>query len=744
MKTEGKKILVNFQKRWQLLLTLQVLLYCFGASILVYFLTQNLTVSLIIFSAIAIIASLFIKPWKPNLQSTTGYLDSKLESAEYSSSLLLSSSENLSNLAKLQKIKISKRLKENIKDIRPPNKVLQSAIIALLLILVGFITQQFNLINYLKHDKKPVVPENIIVFKTKDSTNLVSKSPSLIHQSVTIKYPEYTNVKSYTTSKMDVRVLEGSQVFWKIKFDSEIANVYMESMGNNHPMSLHKDFYRNSKTLTNSGFYNFKFEDNNSKIHSSDLYAIEVFKDKSPKVEIQGLKQFTSFNYDDEKVIQFTSNIDDDFGIGEAHIIATVSKGSGESVKFREEKIAFDNKLTKGLKKLILTKRINLKAMKMAPGDELYFYVEASDLRKPNKNTSRSETYFAAIKDTTSNEFGVESTLGVNRMPDYFRSQRQLIIDTEKLISDKKDLSLEVFKFRSNELGYDQKALRLKYGEFMGVETESGLDTQEASPEHEDHEEHEEHEENDDPLAEYTHNHDGDNDHNLVDTTDEKDKTAENPLQEFLHEHGDPEMATLFEESLKVKMHKAMSEMWDAELYLRLYEPKKSLPYQYKALELIQDIKNHARIYVHRIGFDPPPIKEDKRLTGKALDKAISFRKTESLKKEDELKSIKQSIIRLEELLNTKIVISKKDIELFEKAAIELSGLALEFPGKHLQTLQRLKRLIERLDDSKTTIFKVRQGLLLAIPKFEANPTKTTNFLNEIDALLIKELNLND
>ncbi len=31
----------------------------------------------------------------------------------------------------------------------------------------------------------------------------------------------------------------------------------------------------------------------------------------------------------------------------------------------------------------------------------------------------------------------------------------------------------------------------------------------------------------------------------------------------------------------------------------------------------IQEIKNSARIYVHRIGFDPPPIKEDRRLTGK-------------------------------------------------------------------------------------------------------------------------------
>ena len=43
---------------------------------------------------------------------------------------------------------------------------------------------------------------------------------------------------------------------------------------------------------------------------------------------------------------------------------------------------------------------------------------------------------------------------------------------------------------------------------------------------------------------------------------------------------------------------------------------EKSLPHQYKALKIIQDIKNSARIYVHRIGFDPPPIKEESRLSG--------------------------------------------------------------------------------------------------------------------------------
>ena len=187
-----------------------------------------------------------------------------------------------------------------------------------------------------------------------------------------------------------------------------------------------------------------------------------------------------------------------------------------------------------------------------------------------------------------------------------------------------------------------------------------------------------------------------------------------------------------------------MTEMWDAELYLRLYEPKKSLPYQYKALQLIQDIKNHARIYVHRIGFDPPPIKEDKRLTGKQLDKISSFNKKQNLHEADDFQFIKKAISKLETLIANKNNPSLEDKVIFEKAASELSSKAVESPGKHLRTLQKLKDITEGLDYSKQTFLEVQNGLILAIPKPEANPTKTGFYLNDIDQLLLKKLDTND
>ena len=41
-----------------------------------------------------------------------------------------------------------------------------------------------------------------------------------------------------------------------------------------------------------------------------------------------------------------------------------------------------------------------------------------------------------------------------------------------------------------------------------------------------------------------------------------------------------------------------------------MYGPGSSLKVKYKSFELLQKIKNHARINVHRIGFAPLTIKE--------------------------------------------------------------------------------------------------------------------------------------
>ncbi|WP_034061506.1 hypothetical protein [Lacinutrix jangbogonensis] len=738
MKQNHRHHIIQFKKRWQLLLLIEALSYAIGAAVLIYFISYHILISLLTFILVGILSAIIIKPWKPTLSATSRFLDTKYEVLEYSTGLLLQPSNEVSNLAKLQQLKIERTLDKVIKGTTPPNHAIQGICIGLAMIVLGFLLNQFNAIDYFKTPTLLKTEQNLMEFHTYDSIETIASKPKITKQSISVTYPPYINTKAYSSDRMNIKAVEGSYIRWNLQFDYEVDSVLLQSTGANYPMTLKNDSYTNSTVLKYSGFYNFKFKDLQGNAYTSDLYSIEVIKDEAPEIKLIGIDPFTSFDFNQDKSVTFNALITDDYGIADAQIIATVSKGSGESVKFREEQLSFDALVIKGSKKLNLSKKINLDDMKMEPGDELYFYIKTSDLKRPHPNVSRSETYFVVIKDTTSYEFSVTGNMGVDRMPDYFRSQRQLIIDTKKLIKKRKKIAVNKFKFESNELGFDQKTLRLKYGTFMGEESEM----EEGNEYHDEDESNQQEHDSEDPLAGFTHEHDSENEHNLVPDQTKKEN-AKNPLDAFIHNHDNPEAATLFTESLKVKLRKALNEMWDAELYLRLYKPEKSLPYQYRALKLIQDIKNSARIYVHRIGFDPPPIKEDKRLSGK-LDEVSSYRKSENLAPELRFPFMRKSIVRLETLKRMGENIEAKDRLLFEKAGNEFATLAIEFPGKYLKALQQLKSISEGRKSENALYTEVQKALILAIPKPKETPNTTWQSKDEMTQLLIQTLETND
>src|SRR5690606_10469224 len=172
--------------------------------------------------------------------------------------------------------------------------------------------------------------------------------------------------------------------------------------------------------------------------------------------------------------------------------------------------------------------------------------------------------------------------------------------------------------------------------------------------------------------------------------------------------------------------------MWDAELYLRLYEPQNSLPYQYKALELIQEIKNSARIDVHRIGFDPPPIKEEKRLTGD-LEAVDNYDKKEQFEYELSFASTRKTISRLELLSLSKTTFKETDRALFREAGNELAKKAVEEPLKYLKVLRGLRDLDKAGERTPEKFREVQKGLLSVIKEVEGNPGKKTSLDDEIN-----------
>ena len=320
-------------------------------------------------------------------------------------------------------------------------------------------------------------------------------------------------------------------------------------------------------------------------------------------------------------------------------------------------------------------------------------------------------------------------------MPEYFRSQRQIIIDTEKLISEKEQLTEYEFNFRSNDLGFDQKALRLKYGQFLGVEEQSGI----AIVDEEELEVSvsvEEGGEETDPLDAFTDDHDSQN----AELDDEGNPIAD-PLESFTHAHDAQEIATFFSNTIRGKLRAALALMWNAELYLRLYEPQNSLPYQYRALKLIKEIKNHARIYVHRIGFDPPPIKEESRLTGD-LENVNSQYDQQHLEKKISYPGIRRAIHKIDRKLEDNTLFEEDDDELFIKAGNELAIFVIENPGKYINALQLLKQLSNNKQLSRKDLNILSQQLHAILPELEAIPSRGHRANSELQQLYYQALKI--
>lgn len=675
------------------------------------------------------------------------FINQRYPQLEESADLLIKDYASLNPLEHLQRERTIEKFNQVFPLIRLPHHIGRASLIFLASLASVFVLISFS--------QPPQSGGRIPPGKAQaGSVNKVQLPASMNGIVISITPPAYTMVKPYRSGNPVLTLPEDSRARWMVEFTDSVDQVHFVFSGRDtSQLAAQKNFFALTRNMTQSGFYQFLWKNKGGDIKTSDFFKIEVIHDHAPETTITNLKQSTDLKISDKLKIDLKATITDDYSINDAYIIATVSKGSGESVKFREEKLSFTSPQKIGGKHIDASRLLDLVKLGMEPGDELYFYVEASDNRQPLPQRSRTETYFITLLDTASENLSVEAGLGVDLMPEYFRSQRQIIIDTEKLLKQRKQLTKQAFNFTSNELGYDQKVLRLKYGEFLGEEFESEI-AETEDPAEEQPVQAEDGEEEDGVEEQFGHAHDKDNEHNLVDekkqaarhdhVAEEEDPEKEkDPLASFKHLHDNLEEATFFTQSIRAKLKAALTVMWDAELHLRLFDPEKSLPYQYRALKLLKEISNDSRIYVHKTGFDPPPIKEDKRLTGDLAELKSTTRESQHDERNG-LPGIMQGFALTEKLLHRQERnLSAADREIFQLAARELSVLAIEHPGRFLTTLSQIKALNEgeiKGDQIEQTLILIRKSFWRALPSKTISPGQQDQLNHTLDQLFIKNL----
>ncbi|MBL0742884.1 hypothetical protein [Chryseolinea lacunae] len=746
--TEARYRLQSLKRKYRLIRLLETLLFSVAIALVVYatlnfFRVPNVwiwTSTLVSLIASYVVRSIRLKLWKISEAGVVHYMNQHYPQLEESTDLLVRDDESLTSLQQLQKRRTLQHFETLYSTVKLPHNLAQAS-----LVFVLGVVAYVSLTAFAGKENTPsdrAAQANVIA--PVEETHL----PATIKRAViTFTPPAYTGLPKKSSNTFNVRVPEGTTVAWDLQFTENVTHpAIIFSAHDSLALASQGEQYNAHRQFDETLFYQIAWTNTDGSRKYSDYFTIEIVRDQPPVVSVDNLDQFISLRLTDNLKINLKSTLTDDYRVKDAYIIATVSKGSGESVKFREEKLRFDTPGTFSGKHIAATRTLDIVKLGLDPGDELYFYVEAFDNKVPKANRARTETYFISLQDTSQQTTSIDPGLGVDLMPDYFRSQRQIIIDSEKLLKEKKQLSKEVFNARSNELAYDQKVLRLRYGEFLGEEFESGIGPQVEAPAADDDE---------DVTKKYGHAHDTENEHNLVD--DKKTAPAQagqdhhdhagadndDPVKAYTHAHDSEDEATFFAQSIRSKLKAAITIMWDAELHLRLYDPQQSLPYQYKALKLLKEISQDSRIYVHRTGFDPPPLKEEKRLTGDQTELKNSSAQNTSLKTET-YPNIRKAATLLEKFSDTTpIVVTPASKDILLKAGQELSAIAIAQPGRYLKSLSLLKGLAENeLEKARQpeALRVVKAALWSVLPQEAASPQAHARTTHSLDDQFLKHM----
>lgn len=642
-------MIIQLQQRWNRRLLVAQLITVFSvalvvaAAAVVFFHAPLFLAGL--FAILAPAAAVFFMQ-RVSVKDVIIYLDAHIPALQESTALLLKDPNQLNLLQQLQVEQTERELKATAPA---PVKIRARQRAAFILLVIGVLVSTLLLTFYPSAQKE----------KRSETARAIDRRPEIVppavkELSLTVTPPSYTHRQQRVQQRFNVAIEEGGYLFWNITTNKKLSKVEL-SFSDKSVLALRSQdqlHWAAGKMVNKPGFYQLRLNDT-----LSELYQLEMIKDQPPTVTVTAPKPNTLIEPWMRNETNVRVELADDYGFQNAQLSATVASGNGEAVKFKQQQFAFPG-FASGAARYSLQKLIDLNALGMKRGDELYFYVSGTDNHGQEK---RSDIFIVRIEDTAQ-LMSVEGLAnGLDVKPELFRSQRQIIIETEQLLRQKDTISTTAFNTRSNNLATDQKLLRLRYGKFLGEETDADIA----------------HDDSNEPSR------------------PEDFNNAEKILDEVTHKHDIAEDAGYFDPQTKKQLKATLAEMWKSELQLRLNKPASALPFEYAALRLLKDLQQQSRVYVAKTGVKTPPLKPEKRLSGE-LDKIVdASRQQQYTPPENTFLAVRKALGLLEQL-RTSEPLNAEHYQSLQDASLMLAQRAAAEPGLFLASYQSLGRITRK------------------------------------------------
>ena len=153
-------------------------------------------------------------------------------------------------------------------------------------------------------------------------------------------------------------------------------------------------------------------------------------------------------------------------------------------------------------------------------------------------------------------------------------------------------------------------------------------------------------------------------------------------------------------------------------------EPELALPFEYEAYKYLKLARQADRIYVKRLGFEPPPVTEERRLTGE-LDEILTYQTREIANTAEQTGPRADQILlrKAYHLLSTQAsntILTEPQLMLLTRLSTHLMTLSQQRPALIKQAATVEKQLLNKhlrpdscpdcLDDLTTTLWNLMDG----------------------------------
>ncbi|AOS96458.1 hypothetical protein AUP74_00993 [Microbulbifer aggregans] len=636
--------------------------------------------------------------WQPSDRALCALLDARYPQLQDSTALLLEPPESLPPLARLQQQRACTALEQLMaggalqhfqpQGWRPAIRLTLILSLAVLLapVMVSIFAQWMD---------KPGDGQGETVASAQTDEADMPDTIRIRSAQVLVTPPVYTGLPQRQQA-LQVSAPENARAQWLVILSDPAEELQMQAADAEfdfHPQGeVPTNQWVLERQLTESDFYQLAVTRNGREMLLPEIHNIEVTPDRAPQFDFSlprdSLTLVNSELASGDASLRVVATVEDDFHVGDTALVVTLASGNGENVRFRNERILLQPVSADGSRQRFEF-QVPVERFAIEPGDELYWFLETSDNRAPTANVASSQRFI--LRWQQEEIFGLSDAEGmaIKVMPEYFRSQRQLIIDTEALLADKPEISPDEFRKRAESLAYEQNLLRMRYGKFLGEEDSAMEQQDDSGMAHRDGPGH------DEGHADAGPGHDehggGKSDGHAGESSGPQQESARfgdaaGIVASAGHQHDNSEHATLFDPQTKELLRSALNAMWSSWRELSIVEPQASLPHQHLALRYIKEVQQASRIYLQRVGFEPPPIDEERRLTGERDEVtppqvAASFDAPDRTRLESILRSLLAGDTPTEEDL--------ADLPALLQAAQQS---APQLPGEHLEISKALRR----------------------------------------------------